>query len=443
MRLVSIFSLIALVILALATMGTADYDTSFAQTGGFSMRFMGYGNLDLGRVKIPIHPHRSIDVGGDPTRGDSGDFTIEFWMKADSVNNATPSCNEGTDTWINGNILIDRDLFGNVSYGDYGVSLCGNQIAFGVNNGTSGLTIVGGSTIANNTWRHIAVTRRRADGQMQIFVDGTLVRQANGPTGNISYDDNRNISNFCNPGGISPCNNEPFIVIGAEKHDYNPALYPPYNGFFDELRISDNVRYTANFLAPTAPFMPDINTMALYHFDEGANNIIYDSSGNNNTANRRFAGFTNGPNWSSDTPFGGTLATPTASTTPQGYRTITLPLNELLYHLKIQESNGLTYLIVASSQNMLTIYSSWNGIVAVTHITIVPQSYMVLFQTNMSTLIGGGALSSEHQDILRTHIVADLSNAFTSAMNTRYTNYNVQDIFVTAQQITIGVSIFP
>ncbi|MCU0482372.1 MAG: LamG domain-containing protein, partial [Anaerolineae bacterium] len=331
MRVVSVISLVLLLVLSLIIMGTANYGTSLAQTGGYSLRFLGYGFNDLGRVKIPIHPHRPADIGGDPTRpSESGDFTIEFWIKASPGANTSGTCTEGTDTWINGNIIIDRDLFGNLSYGDYGVSLYGNKIAFGVNNGSSATTICGGTFVANGFWRHIAVTRQASTGNMRIFIDGTQVAQATGPTGNLSYDDTRSISNLCGSGGNQPCNNEPFIVLGAEKHDYDPATYPPYNGFFDELRISNTVRYSANFTRPSAPFTTDANTVALYHFDEGVGNSIADSSGNANTATRFANDQTNtGPNWAIDVPFGGILPT----STPPSYWRITISHNELFNRL--------------------------------------------------------------------------------------------------------------
>jgi len=41
----------------------------------------------------------------------------------------------------------------------------------------------------------------------------------------------------------------------------------PGDGTFDELRISDTIRYEANFTPPTKPFAPDEHTKALFHFD--------------------------------------------------------------------------------------------------------------------------------------------------------------------------------
>src|SRR5262245_61746864 len=50
-------------------------------------------------------------------------------------------------------------------------------------------------------------------------------------------------------------------------------------GIIDELRISKVARYTTNF-TPQATFKPDGDTLALYHFDEGAGDVLADASGN-------------------------------------------------------------------------------------------------------------------------------------------------------------------
>jgi len=55
----------------------------------------------------------------------------------------------------------------------------------------------------------------------------------------------------------------------------------------DELRISDSVRYTSNFIPQTGSLISDVNTKLLYHFDENGDdprNIgkVLDASGNGN-----------------------------------------------------------------------------------------------------------------------------------------------------------------
>jgi hypothetical protein len=99
-------------------------------------------------------------------------------------------------------------------------------------------------------------------------VDGQLDGQLNGPDGRIDYRVGRSTS----------YPNDPFLVIGAEKHDAgSPDL--SYNGFVDEARISNVLRYGSNFTRPSGPFATDANTAALYHFNEPNGTTISDSSG--------------------------------------------------------------------------------------------------------------------------------------------------------------------
>ncbi len=252
----------------------------------YSLHFYGTGTGDIDRVKIPMSNTLGISL---PVNIGATDFTIEFWLRIVPGENASSPCTEGEDTWINGNIIFDRDIFGTPDYGDLGISLYGSRIAFGVHNGSSGYTICGNTALSTDTWHHIAVTRR-TNGEMRIFVNGSLDRQVNGPTGDISYRVGRPITN----GWV----NEPFLVIGAEKHDYDPNAYPSFSGWVDEVRISNIVRYTGNFTPPSAPFTPDGNTVGLYHFDEGGGTTVLDASGapgGPSHGERRVGGPNNGP----------------------------------------------------------------------------------------------------------------------------------------------------
>jgi hypothetical protein len=130
---------------------------------------------------------------------------------------------------------------------------------------------------------------------LSIFVDGVLDGQAPGPVGDISYRDGR----------VAQWPNEPYLVIGAEKHDYDRVAYPSFNGWIDEVRISNTLRYTVSFARPTQPFTPDALTAALYHFDEGAGLIVNDTSGAvDGPANGTLFvdPLSGGPAWSAETP---------------------------------------------------------------------------------------------------------------------------------------------
>lgn len=284
-----------------------------------SIGFRGYAVNDIDRVKIRIDPQVLADVGGD--------FTLEFWLKTNAGDNPGGSCSPSAsagDGWINGHIIVDRDIddnFGTPRNGDYGISMAQGRICFGVaRHQGGGATIFssGHPDLRDGAWHHIAVTRASSNGQMRIFVDGVQRASGTGPTGDVSYLDGRTV----NP---QRANSDPFLVLGAEKHDYAGVL--GYRGLLDELRISSSVRYTVTFVVPTSAFSPDAQTAALYHFDEGTGTAVVDASNSNGSPGvlNVGGGPPSGPYWSTDTPFGGTQATstPTATRTSTGTPTAT------------------------------------------------------------------------------------------------------------------------
>ncbi|RRR65662.1 MAG: LamG domain-containing protein, partial [Candidatus Viridilinea halotolerans] len=199
---------------------------------GSALRLFGSSSNDRDRIKIPLGTISSGQLTSSYPVNVATDFTIEFWMRADATNNAADPCDSGSGNvgWYYGNILVDRDIFGE-NDGDYGIALRGGRIIFGVNNGNRETNLCGNIHVTTGQWHHIAVTRNASSGLMRIFVDGQLDRQADGPTGSIAYPVGRN----------SAYANDPYLVLGAEKHDYPGSLY--YNGLFDDLRISNVVRY--------------------------------------------------------------------------------------------------------------------------------------------------------------------------------------------------------
>ncbi len=227
---------------------------------GYALQFFGNGVNDIDRVKIRIDPQTPIDVGGD--------FTLEWWMKATlQGNNGSANCGAEAG-WITGNIIFDRDVNGRGDNGDYGISLTGGRIAFGVSRGPGGTTACGSTNVADGLWHHIAVTRNASNGQIAIYVDGVRDALETGPMGDVSYRNGRSTS--------SP-NSDPYLVIGAEKHDAG-STFPSYRGIVEEFRISTVVRYASDFPLPSAPFTPDANTVGLYHFDEGSGATALDSA---------------------------------------------------------------------------------------------------------------------------------------------------------------------
>jgi hypothetical protein len=271
---------------------------------GSSLRFFGNGVGDIDRVKIRVDDPANA-LPGPPADVGATDFTIEFWMRAFArENTAGPVAGGANIDWIFGNIVLDRDRYNQDR--KFGVSIAGGAVVFGVSgDGTGDYTIVGTTDVLDGQWHHVALQRRRSDGRLEMFVDGgldALAGGALGPDGDVSYPDDGVPGNFC--GG--PCtNSDPFLVLGAEKHDAGGS-YPSYAGRLDEFRLSTVLRYTAAFTPPDRPFTGDAATAALYHFDDGAGNAVRDSSGavgGPSDGVRRFGGTPPGPRWMRPTRF--------------------------------------------------------------------------------------------------------------------------------------------
>ena len=292
--------------------------SSSAPAQGGSLRFYGFGDDDVDRVKVPIDDPADLnDEPGPPVDVGATDFTIEFWVKGTlAENGAGPtSCDTFGEQWIHGNILLDRDRW-EPGGRDWGLSFADGRVVFGVASAFDSWTICGTSLVLDGVWHHVAVQRRVGDGRLWIHVDGALEKEGTGPAGDVSYPgDEVPGGTNCNGG---PCvNSDPFLVIGAEKHDAGPS-FPSFAGWIDELRFSNALRYGSSFTPETSPFTTDASTVALYHFDEGAGDDVLDASGAADGPShgvRRFGGSPiPGPVWSPDTPF----APSTSATLPAG-----------------------------------------------------------------------------------------------------------------------------
>ncbi|MBK9175584.1 MAG: LamG domain-containing protein [Flavobacteriales bacterium] len=268
-----------------------------------SLRFHGLGvnAPGQGRVRIPIDDPTN-EWSGPPADVGETDFTIELWLKgALSDNSAGPITCGANINWINGNIFLDRDRYNQGR--KFGVSLGAGMPVWGVT-GPLGdnRTLCAGVNVLDGDWHHLAFQRRRSDGWLWIHVDGVLVAQGDGPDGDLSYPDDGVPGNFC--GG--PClNSDPYLVLGAEKHDAG-ASYPSFNGLLDELRISTTLRYASGFVPASLPFATDQHTAALYHFNEGSGTDLTDMSGAYGGPSHGtliIGGNPSGPEWVSDSPF--------------------------------------------------------------------------------------------------------------------------------------------
>lgn len=221
-----------------------------------SLQFNG-----LGRIEVPIDdPASSADVFL-PDVGDR-DFTLEFWLKAGATDNAAPKATCGdVNAWSDANVVVDSSRFDR-SRG-WGAAVAGNTVVFGAFLDGQATSVCGAFDVLDDTWHHVAMGRRASNGQLFLFIDGSIQAVAKGPAGDISYPDD------ANPGGAT----DPSLVFGREKHG---GL--GFTGFLDEVRLSTKLRYEATFTPLTGPFTADGQTVLLWHLDEQSGVMVPDSS---------------------------------------------------------------------------------------------------------------------------------------------------------------------
>jgi hypothetical protein len=304
-----------------------------ARAQGASLRVVNDRNADpelIQRVRILIGSSgmgadRSPPMDlGDATNASGGSFTIEFWLRGVASENdqGASGCSYGATDWITCAIVLDRDVNGTPSFGDFGMSVCNDgALRAGVATAAAGVGLCAPtSNLLDGAWHHVAFTRNGLNGQTCIFTDGIQRDCGIGPIGAVSWNDTSGVQ--------SPSSQDPTLVLGAEKHGFG-LPYPGFRGWIDEARFSSTVRYASCsdgaqcFTRPAAPFVADASTLGLYHFDDGLpgqpcdcagpliplvqGTCLTDASGRGTYAECRHGSTEGrfGPRFSALTPFGG------------------------------------------------------------------------------------------------------------------------------------------
>lgn len=249
----------------------------FDHPAGFALLLNSQPGDNQDQILIPI-AYPQNDPPLLPTNIGDEDFTIEWWMMSDATQNADndgkAGCAENQD-WNQGSILVDRPIPENT--GGFGVSLSHGHIVFGVKgeNGDGMSALCSSADVIDGQWHHIAVQRQRTDGMISIFIDGSLDTQSIGPQGDISLQDN----------SLTDQPDLQYLSIGGRQVD-SDLQQAAYHGWIDEIRISNAVRYSENFLPPVQAFSHDEFTLALYHLDEGFGDTLHDVDQGNNSPTR-------------------------------------------------------------------------------------------------------------------------------------------------------------
>jgi hypothetical protein len=185
-------------------------------------------------------PNDYVTFANDIIFPDNQDFTWEFWVNEDVVQNCKYTAGQTP-----GDIFIGHDSYGNDTYNNrlaVGVVAVGWYMDFGV-------------TLAADTWYHVCV--QRSGDTVYGYTDGTLRVTHTGYLANYPWSWRK-------------------LQLSGERDGITMM-----NGYQDEIRFSNIVRYaTAGFTAPSAPFQNDANTVLLIHGDgTNASTVFTDDNG--------------------------------------------------------------------------------------------------------------------------------------------------------------------
>lgn len=211
---------------AQVTSANANAITSNAQFvfGNASMRTTATGDW------VKVDNSASLNFGTNP-------FTFEFRYNSVANTASFPS------------------VFNNFNISDYGFVSNSwtvqerrtgtNTLTFWVVNFNNGVPLLTSNvTVGSNTWYSVAI-QRHANNVFQMYLNGNLASSAS-YAGTLDGSNNRSI--FCSQNASTVF----------------------YNGYLDEIRISNTARYTTNYTPATQAFTNDANTVLLLHCD-GAN----------------------------------------------------------------------------------------------------------------------------------------------------------------------------
>lgn len=214
--------------------GAVEVDTAQSKFGGASALFGG-GYLTYA-------DSTDYDMG-------TGDFTIDFWVRFNTVSVTQNMC--GANDSTASNTLQIRYTT------EFQITLQNTAYGFAW-------------SPAINTWYHVAVTR--FSGTLRAFIDGNSI-------GSASSSDNISVSTV--------------FAIGS-----NDTGASPLDGWMDEFRMTKGIaRWTANFTPPTKPYQVNEFEYWLFISSSGLPTFQVSSTGSASTASVSSAGALNTSTW--------------------------------------------------------------------------------------------------------------------------------------------------
>jgi len=202
----------------ITAIGNAQISTAQSQFGGASALF------DTSSDWLAISNAQDMRFG-------TGNFTMEFWFRPISRASDYPTVFQNREYGTGAIQFTDRHNYNPSKLQVWVINYAGGDPMFQST-----------TTIANNTWYHIALTR--SGNSWRFFVNGIQ----EGSTVTYSGDATSGITENW--------------AIGNDLA--NPSV-TQWNGYVDEVRVSNTARYTTTFTPSTTAFVNDANTLFLMH----------------------------------------------------------------------------------------------------------------------------------------------------------------------------------
>jgi hypothetical protein len=317
-----------------ASLGNVEINNVQSKFGGRSARFKGTGYLTT--------PHRE-DINF------SGDFTIEGWIRPESVTGIQIILRKPDDTVTYPYPAYEIRLNGtNIEFTAYKVNSVGNEIFLNQSFGT----------VALNTWSHFAIVR--FGNTWKGFLDGVA-----GWTGTNSF------SHYTTDQNTLP------LVIGGDSVNRLYGLY----GYLDDLRITRNVaRYSDTFTPPASAhyeygdgdslgaIYPGIhirfnayNGLTTF-FDEKGHALTVNGSATLSTTQSKWGGISGYFNGSSylSTPYDSALNVGTGDFTIEAWVYVTADTLQNAIYANGATTEGLYFSLTASTRTLRLDVNAYN-----------------------------------------------------------------------------------
>ncbi|RPI81209.1 MAG: LamG domain-containing protein [Nitrosopumilales archaeon] len=161
-------------------------------------------------------------------------FTADAWYKVYQA----PMVSEDytVDLWIDPLVLTDLNTYIIGQDDSWKLTLDGTINKYLKYSIVDGASVIAPITINVETWQHIAIVQK--DGVIKLYVNGILGASV---TGTVMV------------------NGTEDLTIGADSNGEHL-----FNGFIEEVRISDNARWSAAFSTPDEAYESDVNTKLLF-----------------------------------------------------------------------------------------------------------------------------------------------------------------------------------